>query len=138
MCARVCSLAGCARACVREAAHVYACVMRVWVCMRVRLRGVLAYVRASVCACVRACVLVWACMIIILYYYLCGRDVCVRVCECVFVCAFQHISVCLRMCVHLCVRVCVRECVCECVEGACVRERLHVRARVGALSGVRA
>ena len=66
VCARGVRLRVHVHACACEVAHMYACVVRVWVRMRVRWR-------ACVHADVRAC----AYMITILYYYICGCSVCV-------------------------------------------------------------
>ena len=71
-------------ACAREAAHMYACVVRVWVRLRARVRSD-----------VRACVRVYD-------YYICGRSVCVHVC--VHVCVSDCMCVCMRL------RVRVRAC----------------------------
>ena len=100
----------------------------------------------------------YACMIIILYYYICRRSVYVRVCvstyvhvnvglcadECVYTSVREwgaHVRGCVCISVCMCVRVRLRQWGCVC-EGMCVRVwalihvRLRVRARVRA--GVRA
>ena len=70
-------------------------------------------------------------MITILHYYICGRSVWVRVCA--HVCARSYMRTYMRTCVrtHVRTHVRTRERMCE---GAClcVRERLHVLARVDA------
>ena len=114
---------------------MYACVVRVCVRFWTRLR-----------MSVRACVRVYACMIIILYYIILYYIILYYIimwaqCEhtsvrtCVYVRAFKRIWV--RIYVRVCVS--VRECVCECARirvrmCACVRDCMCVRvwARVWA------
>ena len=84
-----------------------------------------------VCVRVRIC----GCMIIILYYNICGA-LCAWVAgvrTCMYVCEHSNVyvlRVCGRMCVRVNVRVCVRNCayvrvrICVC---ACVRACVHVR-----------
>ena len=85
--------------------------------LHVRVGAFCARLRVRVCACVRT--RIYACMIIILYYYICGRSVCVRVCVCVhraYLRACERIGVRVygRMFVRDCMRVRVRMCAYVC------------------------
>ena len=104
-------------------------------CARLRVR-----VRVCVHVCVRA--RIYACIIFILYYYICGRSLCVRVCVRVCMvylyvhanvymhtCAWAHVRTRLHACkgAHVCVCVCVI--VCRCLRvWAHANGRLRVRA----------
>ena len=83
----------------------------------------------------RACAYIF--MIIILYYYLCGR---MCVCTCMRTYILAYVGVCVRaricmydcyvmllraQCVRMCVGTCGRMCVCTCV---CVRAMKRTRA----------
>ena len=98
VCARGVRLRVHARACACEVAHMYACVVCVWVRMRVRMR---ARVHADVRACVRACVRVYDYYIILLYMRVqCVRTVCPYICT--YVHSNIHASVCAGVSAYVC------------------------------------
>ena len=85
--------------------HHSKCCIMIIIIMRLYSNTVLhvrARVGARVCAfvCVCARALIYACIIIILYYYICGCSVCVRVwvCVCVRVCAYVYANVYAHVC----------------------------------------
>ena len=116
VCACVFALTGHVRA------HVKLCIC---LCLHVHVR---AGVGAHACAfagvgqrtcglCVRACVRVnfYACMIIILFYYICRLSVYVRVCVRVFMYVHANVGLCANECVYTGVRVWGCLCACMCV-----------------------
>ena len=57
--------------------------------------------------CVRA--RIYACIIFILYYYICGCSLCVRVCvRSTYVGLHANVYICIRVCGRMCVRDCTR------------------------------
>ena len=99
-------------------AHVKLCMC---MCMHVHVRAGVArmHVRLqvwaivlAVCVCVRTSL--YACMIIILYYYICRRSVYIRVCVRVGTYVHANVCLCADECVYTSVRAwgCSRACMC--------------------------
>lgn len=78
---------------------------------------IFCYLKILVCHCMGACMYVFMhiCMCKLCFYASAYVNVCLHVCECMFVCVCTCVCACVR--VHVCMHVSVSVCFCVCVSG---------------------